>query len=191
MVHHVSMATLDHCLLALALKRSRPQRKRNKQFFFEVVWMREAEWEEVTEMAWNPYREDLDLLIQDRLMRCQQQLMQWNHSVFGNVNKTLKQKQNLLQQLEAFHSLNELEEEISALRKEINERLIREEVMWKQRSRVEWLKNKDRNTKFFHVATSQRRRKNSIEGLKDSIGVWHEEDGENRSNNSGLFQFHL
>lgn len=89
-----------------------------------MMWTREAECEEVIEMAWDSYREDLDLPIQDRLIRCQQQLMQWNQTVFGNVNKTLKQKQNLLQQLEALNSLNESKEEISALRKEINKVLI-------------------------------------------------------------------
>ena len=31
-VYHVSMAVLDHCLLALSLKKSRPQRKRHKRF---------------------------------------------------------------------------------------------------------------------------------------------------------------
>lgn len=45
--------------------------------------------------------------------------------------------------------------------------LSREEIMWKQRSRAVLLKCGDRNTKFFHATTSQRRRTNKIEGLKD------------------------
>ena len=51
----------------------------------------------------------------------------------------------------------------------------REEVMWKQRSRIEWLKHGDRNSKFFHATASQRRQKNRIGGLVDELGVWHDD----------------
>lgn len=58
--------------------------------------------------------------------------MQWNREVFGNVNKVLKQKQERLQQLENLN--HDMVEEIQLLRKEINNTLIREEVMWEVES---------------------------------------------------------
>lgn len=45
---------------------------------------------------------------------------------------------------------------------------------WKQRSRVLWLSEGDRNTKFFHCQASMRHKKNHITGLFDSEGVWQE-----------------
>ena len=69
--------------------------------------------------------------------------------------------------------LNETTSEIGGLRKEINETLQREEVMWNQRSRALWLKCGDRNTKFFHAAASQRRKKNRIDGITEE-GVRYE-----------------
>ena len=91
------------------------------------------------------------------------------------MNKSLKQKQDRLQQFKSFNMLYDTTEEISAVRKELNELHIREEIMWNQLSRVLWLQNGDRNTKFFHASASQRQRKNRIGGLMDEGGIWQEE----------------
>ena len=47
-----------------------------------------------------------------------------------------------------------------------------EEVWWQQRSRVQWLGEGDRNTKYFHHRASERRRKNAIVGLWNDEGIW-------------------
>jgi hypothetical protein len=43
--------------------------------------------------------------------------------------------------------------------------------MWRQRSRNNWLRCGDRNTRFFHQSATQRRRHNFIESLQDKNGV--------------------
>ena len=48
-------------------------------------------------------------------------LQSWNWSVFGNVNRVLKQKQERLQFLEDLNCLHEKAKEIQGLRMEINE----------------------------------------------------------------------
>ncbi|KAL6208769.1 hypothetical protein ACLB2K_019714 [Fragaria x ananassa] len=47
-----------------------------------------------------------------------------------------------------------------------------EALFWKQKSRDKWLSEGDRNTKFFHLTTIVRRRRNKIDGLFDINGVW-------------------
>ncbi|CAI8600152.1 unnamed protein product [Vicia faba] len=47
-----------------------------------------------------------------------------------------------------------------------------EEVIWRQHSRVVWLKDGDRNTKFFHEKANQMRKINSISKLRDENRVW-------------------
>ena len=70
--------------------------------------------------------------IQERIERCQSNLKGWNQNKFGNVNKSLKQKQkqDRLQQLESLNMLHDIAKEISAVRKELNELHIREEITW-------------------------------------------------------------
>lgn len=115
-------------------------------------------------------RKDPDFRLTDRLRSCKESLQGWNGRVFGNVNKILRQKQNRLQQLEAIDGVLNKAEEIKTLKKETNETLIREEIMWKQRSRALWLKWGDCNIKFFHATASQRKRKNRIDGLQNQQG---------------------
>lgn len=56
------------------------------------------------------------------------------------------------------------------LQDNLQEPLAREETLWKQKSREQWLTYRDLNTKFFHVSTVIRRRYNSISFLKNVDG---------------------
>ena len=60
---------------------------------------------------------------------------------------------------------------VNRLRWEINGLLIKEEKMWKQRSRALWLQEGDQNTKFFHNKASHRYKRNRIEELKNGAGM--------------------
>ena len=46
----------------------------------------------------------------------------------------------------------------------------------KQRSRLDWFKEEDCNTRFFHAKASTRYQKNMIEGIYDKAGVWQEDE---------------
>ena len=94
----------------------------------------------------------------------------WNREIFGNMLRRKKRCQVRLNGIQRSlsrapsHRLQKLEKELSV---EYNTILEQEEIMWHQRAKVEWLKYGDGNTKFFHLPTIIRRRKNTIQSLKD------------------------
>jgi len=64
----------------------------------------------------------------------------------------------------------DLKNMIRKLEKRKNLILSKEEATWRLKSRPIWLKEGDRNTRFFHKFASARREKNSIWSIKDEKG---------------------
>ena len=62
-----------------------------------------------------------------------------------------------------------------AASKKLDDLLLKQKIYWAQRSRVNRLKHRDKNTKFFHSKASQRHRKNFIKGVRDQQNNWVEE----------------
>ncbi|GAA0151287.1 hypothetical protein LIER_10036 [Lithospermum erythrorhizon] len=63
-------------------------------------------------------------------------------------------------------------EGVRSLEIELDQAWGKEEIYWKEKAKVEMLKERDRNTKYFHAAAMLRRRKNRIVGIKDAEGLW-------------------
>ncbi|XP_043710140.1 uncharacterized protein LOC122659048 [Telopea speciosissima] len=56
--------------------------------------------------------------------------------------------------------------------------LNQQESLWKQKSRILWLNEGDRNTNIFHSSTLQRRSRNKINRLLSQRGEWLEKEGD-------------
>ena len=94
--------------------------------------------------------------------------------VFGQIPKKIQEKRETLNTLVCRDRNGNLGSEINILRKKIDELLDSEEIMWHQRSKVQWLGLGDRNTKYFHTKALDRRRKNTISCIMDKEGNWHD-----------------
>ncbi|XP_059451003.1 uncharacterized protein LOC132181787 [Corylus avellana] len=60
--------------------------------------------------------------------------------------------------------------EIANIKLKVQSLMEQEEIKWKQRARVEWLRNGDKNTRFFHACANQRSKSNSIRRVCDLAG---------------------
>ena len=78
-----------------------------------------------------------------------QDLGRWNKDTFGSVRKEIKRLKGELEKLRSDASRTAP----THVELKINEKLVelyhREELMWRQRSRLEWLASGDKNTIFF------------------------------------------
>ena len=53
-----------------------------------------------------------------------------------------------------------------------------DKVMWRQRSKCLWLKEGNRNMRFFHVMASCRRRNNRVVRIMDKDNNWWEKEND-------------
>jgi hypothetical protein len=99
-------------------------------------------------------------------------LLKWNSLHFGNIHRKIKGTLSLLDLVQQKpHSQNNFDQEIS-LKLDMENLLVKKEILWKSKSRESWLTCKDLNTKYFHTSTIIRRRSNAMNFLKLDSGVW-------------------
>lgn len=112
----------------------------------------------------------------NNLDSCRIGLMNWDRNGFGQVKKRIRELREELEksQLQPFTAA--VKRRSSDLKKELEECLDREEIMWKQRSKTQWLAEGYRNTRFFHSQASHRAKINEISGLENELGKFCEDE---------------
>ncbi|MCH83403.1 hypothetical protein A2U01_0004223, partial [Trifolium medium] len=161
-----------HPLLIVPIGEAHPRIPR--QFKFESAWLLDESYSDMLREHWND-----DALVSDNLSEIKSNVHQWKTNTF---DKILIKKKRIMARLDgiqrALHNGNRNKGlwalEIK-LNKELSETLQKEELMWFQRSRAKWLMDGDRNTRYYHLKTVNRRRRNNIVMLKDVNGSWVED----------------
>lgn len=173
-VKHLGRYKSDHAPLLFEFDRMEennlPQQKR-KRFRFENMWMKHPDFVNFVKDSWISCNSLLS--VSEKIQICGEKLLWWDEMVFGNVKRKIRQLNKRLEALQA--NKDQSKETIQAIHQiesELDDLLKKEEIMWLQRSRTLWLKEGDRNTKFFHNKANQRQKKNSINKLLSADGRW-------------------
>ncbi|XP_042983218.1 uncharacterized protein LOC122312626 [Carya illinoinensis] len=163
-VHALSTLNSDHSPLWITYDQlPRPGTSVTKPFKFEAKWLLDDECYQQVETSWKTHRiarGKMDYMTTG-LQLCKEQLTQWSGKRFENTRREIKGKMDALAQLQNRNS-RQLTEQIRHLQRDIDTILEVKNIKWKQRAKKKWLKEGDRNTKFFHQAATQRRKTNLI-----------------------------
>ncbi len=179
-VHHVLISSSDHMGLLVDLKPNGcgNRQRRRRQFRFEHSWVREKGCEDQIREAWSSQvRGTAMYRVSQKIKQCRILLLNWNRSQVRVTPRLIEDKKKRLYQMECLPNGSYDSEAVNRLRREVNILQEKEEIMWRQRSRISWLQEGDRNTKYFHACASQRKRTNNIARLRDSDGQWQTDQG--------------
>ncbi|GLT63476.1 hypothetical protein SLA2020_360390 [Shorea laevis] len=167
---HLPRVYSDHCPILLCLDQPYPSLNR-RPFRLEKFWLEHESFKDLVASSWT----SSDLTIAECSVAFQNIVKLWSKTTFDNLHKKKKELiarlggiQRYLQTKDSSF-LSELEK---SLTKEYQDILKYEEDMWFMKSRVQWIQNGDRNSRFFHVSALKRRTCNRILGLKDGSGSW-------------------
>ncbi|KAG5533571.1 hypothetical protein RHGRI_027682 [Rhododendron griersonianum] len=116
-----------------------------------------------------------------KLRGCKEKLKAWSIRKFGNLKLMIATTKDQLMEVQK-QIQNGFNPDALALEKSLIKKLEdlwqKNAMYWHQRSRIKWLQMGDKNSRFFHLSTIQRRQRNQIMRLKDSSGVWKSEHKE-------------
>lgn len=129
-VHHLVESTLDHCLLRIIDScLLAPTRKRH--FHFEAMWVKREDCKEIIKIAWNGGSLSNTLEgIASNFSRCASDLDVWNKNVISNILRKIQEKRKALNSLTAIDHDGSYGATIDEMRRDINDLLDSEEILW-------------------------------------------------------------
>ncbi|CAA7016072.1 unnamed protein product [Microthlaspi erraticum] len=136
--------------------------------------------------AWNKRSGMVEFSVSERLRACRKSLSRWKKENDLNSRDKISQIEVALEKEQSVHYPNGYV--VMGLKRDLVKAYREEEVFWRQKSRESWLRDGDRNTKFFHASVKANRRKKRIEKLLDVNGNFQRSEATKGEVASAYFQ---
>lgn len=176
----LSNLTSDHApaVLYMAEKAGGP-----KPFRFTSCWMKHPEFKEILQKTWSERVEGNPLKsLHQKLKNLKKPLKKLNQEHFSYISMRVECARKELEKTQT--ELMQLPHNMELQKKERNELniyadlLSAEETYYKEKARVKWLKDGDKNSKFFQRKVKSHQVKNCILRVQKDNGEWIEGDEE-------------
>ncbi|XP_031120447.1 uncharacterized protein LOC116023586 [Ipomoea triloba] len=160
----------DHNPIMFIDEAGNPPSRNSRPVRFEAAWLERDDYK----LIWKEATNDVSRPIHDIISMVTSQSLFWNRNVFGNIfsrKRTLENKIKAIQSDINYASSSVLQSSERHLIKQLNDALDQEEMLWFQKSRRDWVRDGDRNTRFYHNSALIRRNRNRTRFLKVE-GSW-------------------
>lgn len=144
-----------------------------KKFRIEDMWITTPGCERVVKDVWSRgegLQNAADLIV--KIKKCGTALQKWNREEFGHIQTKIKEARKRLAYLDSCAPSDSIVVERKKVSSSIDNLLYLEETMWRKQSRVINLCEGDQNTKFFHMKTSCRKKRNFVKGVHNDNWEW-------------------
>nr|XP_011470584.1 PREDICTED: uncharacterized protein LOC105353269 [Fragaria vesca subsp. vesca] len=146
-------------------------------FRFRKMWLEHKDFMSFVKGCWSsttsfgcPYS-----VLQYKLRTLRKSLRTWNWEVFGDVHRRvefdLAALADIQNKIAASGGSDEEFEKETELQAILNESILHQEILWREKSRLRWLSEGDRNSSYFHALCKVRRNRSSITLLRDGDQV--------------------
>ncbi|XP_012859003.1 PREDICTED: uncharacterized protein LOC105978134 [Erythranthe guttata] len=175
-VRHLEHVGSDHSPILLNPQgmASRTGCRRRRPFRYEAMWASRSDCEEIVQRVWDSTDrlDDITELLQ-RTTDCRMALMQWNKFAVKAPDKEIKIVKQRINELRGMRQSTAIRDECSELQGHLEKLIGDKDMYWRQRSKAQWIKDGDRNTKFFHARATSRLKQNRVDKIRDKYGNWH------------------
>ncbi|XP_038974547.1 uncharacterized protein LOC120105876 [Phoenix dactylifera] len=169
-VSHLPRIASDHCPLLVSTAAGSSYQC---PFRFEKVWLSIPQSWDIVQGAWGlPVHGDAMQRVSRKLELTKRRLRRWNREVVGDIFRKLEGVEAAIADLQSREDqvgvLSEADMvSLRGLLAAHHSILRQHEIFWRQKSRIQWVREGDRNTSFFHRSTVIRRQRNMIRSLQD------------------------
>ncbi|KAH1130740.1 hypothetical protein J1N35_002118 [Gossypium stocksii] len=137
-------------------------------FRYEECWAFEKDIKRIINKGWVKDENNYEIKIDNVRMS----LGKWQRHKHWRMKKDICRLEENINKMIDSKSRGDNVKMLREYRRRLNYLYEWEERYWAQRSRAQWLKDGDRNTKYFHAKATRRLKKNSIEKINDENGNW-------------------